>query len=697
MKTLTPVPVMSCVRSETTKMCKRMYRAIEKIIESNNTCKKGRKRVYYSEFMTFDIETTNIKKLQQSVMYLASMCINGKVYFIRTWEEFTKFLRYANEHLEHVLVCYVHNLAFEFIFMKGVIDFGHDNVFLMDRRKPLTIRYKKIEFRCSYLLSNMSLDRFTKEMNVTHAKLSGYNYSKYRLPWSRLHWLDYRYNGYDTLGLWQALIEFLRRNEDNIASIPLTSTGFVRRDFKKLLRENVNNSLMERLQPEPELLIREREAFRGGNTHANRYYYGVLLDSKSVGSTTKSVDYKSSYPAQMKTMKFPMTKFQKIGACDLNTIERKINYGFALIMVLHIWNIRQVNPLDGFPYLPYSKCRAVKNSVIDNGRILEADYIELTITDLDYKIIKDTYLWDDCVCSELWQAHYKYLPDCIGDELMKLFRDKETLKHVDPYLYAKSKNKFNASFGMSVQNPLKTEFHFIDGDYTEERKDLDKIFEELIEKKFMPYTWGVFITAWARYWLHEAYKVIQEQRALHPEKHIDFIYADTDSLKYIGDVDFTEFNKLRAKIARDRDASFIDNNGEEHILGILEDDGDYTQFITLGAKKYCYRDNTDHKLHLTLAGVSKKGVSELSNNIRNFKEGFVFKKSAGLQATFNDNVDKIVKYQNHDLHITDNIYLKKTTYKLNLTPEYDFAINYAKTHRDEFIKMFDKIVEKRNN
>ena len=66
------------------------------------------------------------------------------------------------------------------------------------------------------------------------------------------------------------------------------------------------------------------------------------------------------------------------------------------------------------------------------------------------------------------------------------------------------------------------------------------------------------------------------------------------------------------------------------------------------------------------------------NKIENFKDGFIFKKSAGLKAKYNDFVDMWVKIQGHKLHITSNVYLEKTTYEINQTDDYAFCVQLAK-------------------
>lgn len=630
---------------------------------------RDKKKAYYGDFITFDIETTNIKRLQQSVMYLGAIHICGHTYFMRTWKDVRKFFFYLNQKSAAKVVCFVHNLAFEFQFMRGVFDFGKDNVFLLDQRKPIKALFNNIEFRCSYILTNMSLSLFLKTMNVKNKKLAGYNYNKYRYPWSQLTWLDYRYNGNDVIGLYQALRRFLDMNGDTVLTTPLTSTGFVRRDIKNVLSENVNTEHLKRIQPTIPILEMLREAFRGGDTHENRFYYGELL--KDVGS----VDEKSAYPAVMTCCPVPWGEFNYLGHISAGVADRKIKNGFALLMRVAMYDVTLKDDFNGSPYLSFSKCRNVQNYVLDNGRIWECDYLETTITDVDYRILKEDYNFE-LVIVEAYQSQYKMLPQCVRDEIMTYFYNKEMLKHSNPDLYIKSKNKLNSIYGMCVRNPLKQEFMFdsSDNEYHIKAQDFTKIYEDLVKAKFIPYQAGVWITSWARFRLHLGKKCLNDS--------LDFVYCDTDSIYFVNveenKKNFDKLNEKLKQIAIDNNAYFIDENGEGHYLGIFEFEKECSQFISLGAKKYCYRLKDDHKLHLTLAGVSKSGVKELSNNIRNFKEGFIFKKSAGLKAKYNDHVDFKTKIDGHELRITSNVYLEKTTYEINLTEDYDQCIQIAK-------------------
>ena len=62
----------------------------------------------------------------------------------------------------------------------------------------------------------------------------------------------------------------------SITSIPLTSTGYVRRDARAAMKENPWN---RHTRLDEKLYTMMRTAFRGGNTHCNGDMTGQILDN----------------------------------------------------------------------------------------------------------------------------------------------------------------------------------------------------------------------------------------------------------------------------------------------------------------------------------------------------------------------------------------------------------------------------------
>jgi hypothetical protein len=211
--------------------------------------------------------------------------------------------------------------------------------------------------------------------------------------------------------------------------------------------------------------------------------------------------------------------------------------------------------------------------------------------------------------------------------------------------------------------------------YAEVDEDDAEILNNYNRRAFLCYQWGVWTTAWARYELEEGLKLAHADGAA-------FVYADTDSVKYIGNIDWRTYNDRKRRLSTKNGAFADDVHGTRHYMGVYEFEGSYKQFRTLGAKKYAYVTEDD-KLHITIAGVGKsKGAAELAEKggIDALREGFVFDAkhgAAGIEATYNDHPD-ITEYQTPDgitIPITSNIYMSPSTYIVGLSGDYARLLN----------------------
>ena len=641
-----------------------------------------RKKIYYKDIVTaFDIETTTIDEITQAVMYIWQWAFGPELVVVgRTWEEFAEFRDKLLEALgEEYLVVYVHNLSFEFQWLRSMYDFEPEDVFAIESRKILKCNMKHIEFRCSYLHSNMSLAAFTKQMNVEHGKLSGedFDYSKKRYPWTSLSDSELQYCVNDVIGLVEAISYEMEKDGDNMYTIPLTSTGYVRRDAKKAMTKVKHTYVKDQL-PNWYTYCLLREAFRGGNCHANRLYAGKII--KNVHSADRS----SSYPDVLCNCKYPVSRFYHRGRVSVEELMYYMEKrGKACLIRIAFYNIRLADDFWPCPYLSRDKCRNIENGIYDNGRIISADYLETTITDIDFRIIASEYDFDNMIPFDLQTARYGKLPQAFIDCIIDYYNKKTSLKGVKDetgdaeYLYGKSKNKLNSLYGMTAQDPVKFDIIFKDNDFVLDTEKLGSdILEEHNKHAFLAYQWGVWVTAWARYRLEEGIRLAGD----------NFVYADTDSVKYIGKIDWRHYNKERRQDSISSGAKAKDAKGKWHYMGVYESDGEYSEFVTLGAKKYAYVE--DGELHVTVSGVSKKNGAKELGDIRNFKEGFIFSAAGGTESVYND-TPEITEYEidGHKLHIISNVVIKDSTYTLGTTAEYKKLITFYQNVIDRHYKI----------
>ena len=652
--------------------------------------KESKKRnVYYLEVpCAFDIETTNIYQRDEAgnilseprpyaFMYHWQFCIGDEVCFGRTWNEFINLLSQLKKRMDldnnHRIVIWCHNLAFEFQFFRRFVDVIDG--FYKDPREPLKVVINGgIEFRDSYALSNMTLQKFCEnEPGVIHYKLSGddYDYDKIRTAETPMtdYELSYCYN--DVRGLCECIAA--RMKNDTLAGMPMTATGYVRRDARLAVKKDPKNrKLFKNMQLSPELYQDCREAFRGGDTHANLYYADQVLINVS------SYDIQSSYPACMMMNKFPMSAFFPIKKSTF--YNRDLSSYAHLIHIL--WkNIRYVGSC-GIPYIALAKCRAITSDrVIDNGRVLYAGFVEMLITDIDYNIIMQEYNFDDFEVNEVYCSRYGDLSKEYKSVIMDYFTAKTKLKG-DPsaaYEYMKSKNKLNSLYGMMCQRIDHDSTTYDGNDFVTTPVSIEDCIEKYYKSynSFLSYQHGVWVTAWARYRLREMLLTVGK----------DVVYCDTDSIKCINDhtKDFDRKNAQIKKEAKKAGAYARDISGKIQYLGLWENETEkslYTEFKTLGAKKYVYIQ--DGKVHSTIAGVSKKIGSGYftREGIDAFRIGARITDSGHLTAYYNDDAAHFIEVNGCKMLSGSNVALVNNSYTIGVTDEYMDLLEKALAKED---------------
>lgn len=619
--------------------------------------KGTRKRIRYVDMISaFDIESTSLPDIKQGLMYLWQWHFDSwGTFYGRTWDEFCVFAEKVRDKIPTgcMLVIYVHNLSFEFQFLRNVYNFSPEEVFAIARRKVLKCTmWGKFELRCSYLQTNMSLSQFCKKMGAEHQKLSGeeYDYSKVRYPWTDLTEYELKYGQNDVVGLVESIKIEMERDGDNLYTIPLTSTGYARRAAK-----NVMYYIRKReYQITPEIYFLLRQAFRGGNTHANRFYSGMILRN------VKSADRSSSYPDVQCNCNFPVGEWLRRNI-NAQNLEKYLSHGYPLLMDIALKNVRLKDKYWPVPYLTRDKSRKIIDGVYDNGRILSADYLETTLTDVDWGIVDAEYTFDSVEIISGFSNRYGELPKVFVKLICGFYRDKCRLKGDEDkkLYYYLSKQLLNAFYGMTAQDPLKPDIKFNGSGFELEQGDMNERCEKYNQKCWMPYAWGVYTTAWARLRLEEGIRLAGEK----------LVYVDTDSVKYLGDINWDNYNAERIADSKESGAWGVDANLHPHYMGVYEMEEAYDKFATLGAKKYAYEQCG--KLGVTVSGVLKsKGAEELKD-LKNFEPGFVFREAGGTASWYNDEEYGTITREGREINIGPNICILPSSYQIGLSEDYD--------------------------
>lgn len=577
----------------------------------------------------FDIEasSTEINGDKQAFMYIWMFGLgDGKeVYYGRNWSEFEALTRQLHRvlklHSRRRLVVYVHNLAYEFQFIRKL--FKWISVFSVGDRNPIkAITQTGIEFRDSYILSGQSLASVARNLiNSDLEKLTGdLDYTLVRHEKTPLTEEELSYCEAD-IRILTAYIQEQIDIYDNITRIPATNTGRVRKYVRDECyytepRNHAKTSkgryqsyrhLMESLTIKLDEYKMLKRAFAGGYTHANPLLKGKVLEGVS------SIDFTSSYPAVMLTEQYPMSKAVDIKISSPADIE-ELTKEYCLIFELRMTGVRTAIQQD--QYLSANKCYVLDNPLLNNGRVYSADILQTTVTDVDYQVIKQAYTWDTLDIANVKGYKKDYLPRAIHRAILNLYQNKTTLKGVvgRESDYMLSKGMLNSIYGMSVTDIVRVE-NIYTTEWTQEYEQTEKQLDLYNDSKsrFLFYPWGVWVTAYARRNLWTGILAMGE----------DYVYSDTDSIKLLNIKKhlpyINNYNRLTVqKLQHLSKIRYFDwelfapetQEGQKKMIGIWDYEGTYDKFKTLGAKRYLSQQND--KLELTVAGLSKqKGLCYL--------------------------------------------------------------------------------------
>lgn len=588
------------------------------------TIKNNKKVVYYNIPCSFDIETSSFFRLngkgeqeKVAIMYEWTFGINGLVIIGRTWKEFFEMLEriieYLNTNVYNRLVCYVHNLSYEFQFIRNWLEW--EKVFSIDSRKPIyAVTTSGIEFRCSYLLSGYSLEKLGEQLQKYKLKklVGGLNYELIRHSKTPLTDTEYMYCILDVKVVMCYIQEKIEQ-DGNITKIPMTKTGYVRQycrnmcfyekgvSHKKSFKKLRYRELMQSMTLSPDEYRQLKRAFQGGFTHANPFYSGKTLENVS------SDDFTSSYPFCMIAEKFPMSSSKLIELKSKDEFEESlINY--CCLFDVEISDLQSKVFYDS--YISVSRCWSVSKPVINNGRIVSADHLCITLTEQDYFIIKIFYSWSDMKISNFRRYKKSYLPTDFVKSILNLYSDKTTLKGVDgkEIEYLKGKEMLNSCYGMAVTDICRDEITY-ETEWGVSSANIDESIEQYNNNpsRFLFYPWGVWVTAYARRNLFTG--IINFNN--------DYVYSDTDSIKTINRDKHIKYIEEYNKRARNQLVKAMEHHklpidmiepktikGEKKCLGVWDYEGTYDKFKTLGAKRYMVQKGG--KVNITVSGLNKK-------------------------------------------------------------------------------------------
>ena len=620
--------------------------------------------IYCMEPVFLDIETSNnhAEKPEDLKCWIVSIQVlfNGKYYLFRYPEELVAFYEglykklrlYPSKKFKKKLITFIHNASYDLSYLIPYInmlpDFGDPNQGIIEGpNKFLTYIKGSLEFRCSYLLSGMSLEKWSKEMNIEHKKLVGlYDYEAIKYPDEELDQDSQDYDMYDVLSMKECLDKQMEYHNDNLITLPFTATGYIRRTLRRSCNQDkyYRDEFFYDNRLSAELYDYMLKSYAGGMTHNNRFYRDIVI---SVGNEYeycgKSIkvnaighrDFKSHYPTQMTCYTFPLGTPSKVYSNEMGfplTIQEILSWypTFSSMSVIRFYeaSIKEIGI--SMPFMQFSKCYEGKfnSKMLDNGRILSAsgEWI-MFVDDLTLRILSEQYDLEYEVI-EVYRMLNKRLPDCIISVIDKYFKGKSDKKNIvhelteafgklDPrtieaeFELMQDKKGLNAIYGCSATNPLRDQFEVTDNMefiINQSFNSLEDIAEGLNKyykgrNNFLAYQVGVWVTSRARFELYQYIRSIGYDKCL---------YCDTDSIFYIKDEE-TESNIEALNSFKRATAHFVKlQNGKIEYYDEFTPEPDCIAFKGLHSK--CYGVVTSKGLELTIAGVPARTIIGLDDN-----------------------------------------------------------------------------------
>lgn len=617
---------------------------------------------------------------------------DGHYHFFRKPEQLIDWYLEKIEQMklseDRVLITYIHNASYDLSYLAPYIQ-----KFLPDkeRRSGLydgahkIIYYKQggLEFKCTYLLSGQSLEKWSNDMDVEHKKQVGlYDYDRIIYQDTEIDEASQIYDKYDVLAMQESFDKQLRAHEDNITTVPLTSTGYPRRE----LRNSCNDK--DYLQKyfydnriDGHTLLFNLHSYAGGYTHNNRLLKSkVIKVSDLIEKYGKDVkighgDFRSHYPTQLRVSSMAWGKFSiyyhvtehesyyKLHGHNINIDDICNMYPeYASITHIRFYHMTLKDNKITMPFMQYSKIiysqKLVKDGDkwvevpdqrarihCDNGRVLAmvdndevSGYFDCYLDNRTLEIIKKQYNIKYKVI-EVIRSKTSKIPKQVADVIDKFFKDKSDWKILHKKyqkLYGEfdertleagfrlllSKKQLNGLYGVFATFPLRPE---LDMDFT-----LSEPFHIVKEMNKCDYDAGL-----EEYYSHRSnflhypigcettsaarYELFQYIEAIGYE---NVLYCDTDSIFYIKTPEIqARVEALNAE--KRKTAPYItDINGNKVYYDVFEEEEDLLAFKGLHSKCYGYVTEKE-ELKVVIAGVPERtviGLNEDNKPIYLFRE-----------------------------------------------------------------------------
>lgn len=640
---------------------------IDKIKTVNN--------IFRKEYTTTINETIKVtqkvfKLLPDSVKKMCYQNNNGELVFNKV-DELGNEIVHDKKIVEYrKIIIYIHNLAYDYSYIKQHLVNKYPNaitrMLAIKTRKPISFEIDGLEFRCSYMLSGMSLANWGKTVNIDERfrKIENViDYKAIHTPTEELPLTDWEYQFNDVISLRECIKNecilhektVIRKSLTDIEKLPLTKTGYIRQDYKNELKKHDETYLKRFRKMSSKGTLTTvyhmlREAFAGGLTHGNRFYAGrylqitddntVKLDGFNLDMTATHIehrDFVSHYPSQMICMpEFPCCQWYDDKSLEGKPLSRAVNKYKKECYCVRFYINGKMTLINNDETLPIAqKSKFYSNDIggfrhvdVDNGRILSLqgnftttmDNITLGIFLSQYKFENEPIIMQCIHCKK------GFISEHIKNVTMKYFYEKTTTKEDIKILNKKYKESgdnnilkellnmearnavakqiLNSGFGCNATDPVRL---IINEDYEAMEWTAEKN-----EKPIDDIIYDTLHNGAVRFDIGVYITALARAELVKFYKLIgskNFIYADTDSIFYLSNPETeSKISEINEKLKQDSEikGAYCEYNGKRVYLNQFDSENEIIkEFKFLHAKCYAYKTK-EGEGNCVIAGVKKK-------------------------------------------------------------------------------------------
>ena len=343
---------------------------------------------------------------------------------------------------------YIFNLSYDWVFLRKFLfaAFGYP-IYQLNTKPhfPIYIEFGNgVILRDALILAQRTLDKWANDLDVEDKKATGtFDYDVIRDQSTVFTPTELNYAEHDTLAGAECIDKLKETLNKHIFAMPWTATGIVRESVRKIGSKNNGHQYFLRNALTYDQLMIAKRVYHGGYTHGNRAFYSYTVREDDQGLVS-CYDFASSYPFVMLAEKYPSEKFTAMSNCSMQMILDDVENAYMFRLIgFHVTLKDYRFPM---PALQYSKVIKCVNPIVDNGRILECDYVEIYLNEVDLAVIHAQYDFEKHICTEVMAAYKDYLPRWLTDYIYQLFQDKTRLKGGDAVLYAIAKSMLNSVY-----------------------------------------------------------------------------------------------------------------------------------------------------------------------------------------------------------------------------------------------------------